>query len=69
MAYRSDGVVCWLVRAAGLQPGHALALLTTQTHARFLAAEWNIWGPFQAKSQVALTVFGLPNLCLLLKAF
>lgn len=45
-AYRSDKVVCGLVRAAGLLPAHALALLTTQNHARFLAAKREHLGPF-----------------------
>lgn len=31
--YRQDKAVCWLARVAGLQPGHTLALLTTQSHA------------------------------------
>lgn len=41
-----DREVCWLVRAAGVQPGHAFALLTTQSHTRCLAAQWEHLGPF-----------------------
>lgn len=31
--YTHDRALCWPARAAGLQPGHALALLMTQSHA------------------------------------
>ena len=46
MVCRGDGEVCWPVRAAGLQPGHTLALLTTQSSVWCLAAEWEHLGPF-----------------------